>query len=315
MAVKILDTKNATHDEWLEMRKKSIGGSDAGTVMGMNPYSSMISLYADKKGFTPPRPDNEAMRQGRDLEPYIADRYMEKTGKKVRNDFFMYRHCIYPLISANVDRRIDGENAGLECKLMGGRYAEFNFENGDVPGSYYCQCQHYMMVMGWDYMDLAILVPMKDLYVINIKRNDDFIQKLLEAEVSFWKDFIETDTIPAVDGSDPSIETLKELYPVAVHETSMEIPGLDQMIADYKDASSMEKHYKELKASIQGNICAKLGDVEVGIGTESACSWKSQSRDWFDTEQFRKDHPALYKKYVQTSSYRVFRTKRMKAKK
>ena len=40
----IARTDELTHDEWLQLRKSGIGGSDAGTILGVNPYSSPYAL-------------------------------------------------------------------------------------------------------------------------------------------------------------------------------------------------------------------------------------------------------------------------------
>ena len=37
---KLVSTLNMEHEEWLENRRKGIGGSDAGSICGLNPYSS-----------------------------------------------------------------------------------------------------------------------------------------------------------------------------------------------------------------------------------------------------------------------------------
>ena len=63
--------------------KKSLGGSDVGAVLGMNPYRSPYSVWAEKTGRLPPKEDNEAMRQGRDLENYVAERFCGESKKKV----------------------------------------------------------------------------------------------------------------------------------------------------------------------------------------------------------------------------------------
>lgn len=39
-----------THEEWLELRKAYIGGSEAGAIIGMNPYKSAYTLWAEKTG-------------------------------------------------------------------------------------------------------------------------------------------------------------------------------------------------------------------------------------------------------------------------
>ena len=49
-------------------------------MCGLNPYVSSIEVYLNKIGETPETEDNEAMRQGRDMEDYVARRCSEKTG-------------------------------------------------------------------------------------------------------------------------------------------------------------------------------------------------------------------------------------------
>lgn len=92
-----------THEEWLEERRKSIGGSDAAALVGMNPYVTPYMLWADKTGRLPPKEDNEAMRQGRDLEAYVAQRFCESSGKKVHVHSQMLRNPEYPFAHANID--------------------------------------------------------------------------------------------------------------------------------------------------------------------------------------------------------------------
>lgn len=314
MAKKIADTKKMTHEDWLELRKSSIGGSDAATCVNMNQYSSLITLYADKKGLSKDRADNEAMRLGRDLEQYVAERFCEKEGKKVRNDYFMYADDEYEFLTANIDRRVVGENAGLEAKTMGS-FNGYNLEAGEIPSHYYCQVQHYMMVMGFDKMYLAILVLQRGLYTFEIPRNDDFIRQLREAEVDFWTNYVEKNVVPEPDGSDASLATLKEFYPQSAKGTEVTIPGLDRLVQDYKAAADREKEAKELKTTIQSQICAKLGSNEVGLGVAYGVSWKSQSKESIDAKRLKAELPQVYAKYAKVSDYRVFRTKQMKSKK
>jgi len=68
---------------WLSERWKSIGGSDAAAVVGLSQWATPFTVWCDKTGRVPDREDNEAMRQGRDLEEYVA---LEATGKRVHRD-------------------------------------------------------------------------------------------------------------------------------------------------------------------------------------------------------------------------------------
>lgn len=110
----IAKTKDMPKEEWLKLRKQGIGGSDAGAVCGVNPYSSPMKVFRDKTSDETEEINNEAVRQGNDLEDYVAQRFMEAAGKKVRRSNAMYRSEKYPFMIADVDRLVVGEDAGLE---------------------------------------------------------------------------------------------------------------------------------------------------------------------------------------------------------
>ena len=81
--------KGLSREEWLRLRKNGIGGSDAGAICGLNPYASAMKVFQDKTTEEVEDVDNESMRQGRDLEAYVAQRFMEETGLKVRRSNMM----------------------------------------------------------------------------------------------------------------------------------------------------------------------------------------------------------------------------------
>ena len=116
MSIKVVNVKDISHEEWLEYRRHGLGGSDAAAVMGLNPFRSRLELYSDKLGRIPEKEDTEAMRVGRDLEQYVADRFCEATGKKVRRNNFMWRHDEHEFMLADVDREIIGELCCRQCQ-------------------------------------------------------------------------------------------------------------------------------------------------------------------------------------------------------
>ena len=151
MPLKIAATKNMPREQWLQLRKQGIGGSDAGVVCGVNPYRSAFNVYHDKiSEELSEAEDNEHMRQGRDLEDYCARRFSEATGLKVRRTNYLYRHETYDFMIADLDRVIVGENAGLECKTASAWSADKWKSVDTVPEAYILQCQHYMAVIGYD---------------------------------------------------------------------------------------------------------------------------------------------------------------------
>ena len=78
-----ISTKNMSREEWLEARRKGIGGSDASAFLGQNQWSSPLSVYMDKRGMTPEKDPTEALIQGTDCEEVVAKRFERETGMKV----------------------------------------------------------------------------------------------------------------------------------------------------------------------------------------------------------------------------------------
>ena len=58
MTMKKIKTANMSREDWLNLRRHSIGGSDAAAIVGLNEYASPFSVWADKRGLTKDKPDN-----------------------------------------------------------------------------------------------------------------------------------------------------------------------------------------------------------------------------------------------------------------
>ena len=184
--LEMISTANMSREAWLEERRKSIGGSDAAAIVGMGRYASPYTVWMDKTGRLPEKEDTEAMRIGRDLESYVASRFEESSGKKVRKCNYVMRNPAYPWAHADIDRRLVGEDAGLECKTTSTLDIR-QFNGVDFPEKYYCQCVHYLAVTGLDRWYLAVLVFGRGFFTYTLERDEAEISALMEAEKLFWR--------------------------------------------------------------------------------------------------------------------------------
>ena len=309
-AIKIAAVKDMSREDWLEIRRSGIGGSDAATIVGLNPYSSKLTLYADKKGILPEKEDTERMRLGRDLEDYVAQRFCEETGKKVKRSGFMWRHPTYEFILANIDREIVGEEAFLECKTTM-NYEKHDYDSGDIPMNYYCQIMHYMAVTGCEKAYLAVLVFGKGFYWFEIKRDENEINALIDNEVEFWQTYVMRDVPPLADGSDSSMDTLQKLYPFG-DSTSTSVIGKDDAMRNYLEIGEAIKRLEAQRDEIKAQLCQTLGSNSIGIGTDYSFSWKSQSTNRVDTKKLKELYPKVYEDCCKASDSRVFRIKKNK---
>ena len=104
----LIQTLDLNYEQWLEYRKKGIGGSDAAAIAGLSPFKSAISVFIDKTEPKSEPTDSERMRIGRDLEDYVAKRFEEMLGKKVRKRNAILQHPEHEWMLANVDRLVVG---------------------------------------------------------------------------------------------------------------------------------------------------------------------------------------------------------------
>ena len=50
---KVVDISNLSREDWLEYRKKGIGGSDVAAIMGISPFATIRDLFYNKTGVQP----------------------------------------------------------------------------------------------------------------------------------------------------------------------------------------------------------------------------------------------------------------------
>ena len=298
------------HEEWLEHRRKSIGGSDASAIIGMNGYSSPYTVWADKLGKIPPKEDNEAMRLGRDLEEYVAKRFTEETGKKVRRENNILINPEFPFAHANVDRMIVGEDAGFEAKTTSALNTK-KFKNGEYPANYYCQCVHYLAVTGCERWYLGVLVLGVEFKWFVIERDEGEIAALMKSEADFWK-YVESKEAPLTDGSDSTTETLKTIYPESNGDT-VNLMAFEDDLKQYKHLAQMEEDYKQMKNECANKIKAYMQEASRGESMNFKVTWSSSIRNTFDHKKFAEDNPGIdlsaYYKSTPTRTFKISENK------
>lgn len=274
MPFKIAATKDLPHEQWLQLRKQGIGGSDAGAVCGVNPYRSAFNVYHDKVADGPlETEDTEQMRQGRDLEDYCARRFSEATGLGVRRTNYLYRHDIYDFMIADLDRVIVGENAGLECKTASAWSAD-KWKNIDtVPESYILQCQHYMAVMGYDYMYLACVVLGANFVYYRIDRNEELITNLIKIERNFWETNVLAKAIPDPDGS-KAYDDMLSGYFTTKKNASIPLVGFDDDLSRRKELGQLIAKMETEKKMIDQRLKLYLSENEVAENSKYRVTWK-----------------------------------------
>lgn len=312
----LAETANMDHLEWLRLRQKGIGGSDAAAIAGLNKYKSPIQVYYEKVEGVKESVPSEAAYWGTILEDIVAQEFSRRTGLKVRRRNAILRHPEYPFMIANIDRLVVGEDAGLECKTASEYLKDEWVEGEKIPDQYFIQCQHYMAVTGRSRWYIAVLIGGNKFRWDVIERDEDIIRYLIEIESEFWQRVIEKRP-PEVDGSEASTNLLNLLYPVeSVVDDEAELPReVEALIAELEAVNAEIKQKSERKAEIENKIKALLGERERGRTSEYVVKWSVVNSNRFDSKRFAKEHPDLYQQYIQTSTYRRFSISKNKSRK
>lgn len=304
---KLVSTNNLSHKEWLNYRKMGIGGSDAGAICGLNPYSTAISVFLDKTSQDINEFDNEAMRQGRDLENYVAERFMEATKLKVRKANAIFINEEYPHMLANVDRMIVGKNIGLECKTTNILNAD-KWKDGDVPAHYQIQCHHYMAVTGANAWYIAVIILGKEFKYVKIDRDEEIIRNLISIEEDFWENHVLKGIMPDPDGSKAADEIINQYFKDTRKE-SIILPEYYEKLRRRGELSELIERMEKEKKTIEQEIKLAMAEAETAICGDYEIDWKNVITSKFDVERIKQEQPNLYRNYLKKIQSRRFSVK------
>ncbi|VCJ27966.1 YqaJ viral recombinase family nuclease [Burkholderia pseudomallei] len=306
-ALRLVETRGLSRNDWLQVRRTGIGGSDAAAAVGLNPYKSQLELWLEKTGRDAdlPKPDlndtTEPVYWGTLLEPIVAAAYTQQTGNRVRKVHAVLQHSTIPFMLANLDREIIGvpEVQILECKTAG-EYGARYWREG-VPEYVQLQVQHQLAVTGKAAADVAVLLCGQQLDVHRIERDDALIARLIPLEAQFWR-YVETDTPPPADGSESADRALRCLYPGAGGTVDfMDDRRLSSVFADLVAVrADIEQRQKE-EALLKQTIQQAMGEADRAIFETGSVSFK-RSRDsaGVDLKRLLADHPSFEQQYAIT---------------
>lgn len=269
--------------EWLALRKTGIGSSDAPVIAGE--FGSVVELWAEKTGLIDREEPDEKLaglfEWGHRLEPVIADWYTDTTGRPLKRANRMLRHPDVPWAFASLDRvsATKGEKRIVELKTdrWGWKTSE------PVPGRVQTQVQHQLWVTGYEVADIAVLVGGSSPRIIEIPRDDDFIDDLRFLEEEFWG-WVQSKTRPPVDGSENARRVLSVQHPRndgALLPASLELDSLAYRLRSARDtAKAMQDEVDTLENAVR----AVIGDADGFEGPWGKITWKrnadSERTDW-----------------------------------
>lgn len=306
----LVSTENLPYEDWLEYRKRGIGGSDASIVCGISRYKSPVQLWMEKTNQLHAQETGEAAYWGTLLESIVREEFTKRTGIEVRQVKQLLQSEEHPFMLANLDGVCEHPDYGpciFEAKTASSFKME-EWENG-IPDEYYLQVQHYMAVTGYRTAYIAVLIGGNTFRWKLIERDEEMISMLIAFEAVFW-DHVQNMTPPPLDGSDASAQFLSTCFPSSVNNSRIELPAFaEELLNRYDEACEQLEAATERKQEAENKLKQMLGENEAGTAGNRLVTWKSVTQERLDSKTLKAEHPALYQKYSNKTSYRRFTIK------
>jgi putative phage-type endonuclease len=261
-------TEYPSREAWLEGRKGHVGGSDVAALFGVNPYKSAYELWAEKSGLIDASVlETEAMFWGKALEPFIASRYREVTGRETTLlGLRIYRPAACEHLGTTPDAEVvdpERDEPGVLSIKNVTQYKANDWED-EPPVYYQIQLQAELAATGASWGSFGVLIGGNKFHWLDVKRNDRFIELLFERVRDFKRRVDEQDA-PPVDGSERTYDALKKLYAGANGETVSLGESMLEIAAEFeamkKNVASITKQIAERK----NQLLAAMGSASLGL--------------------------------------------------
>lgn len=337
----LVDTENLPRDEWLEWRRKGIGGSDAATIIGVSPFSTARDLYYDKLNIVSAVDEEENWVQkeiGHLLEDLVAKIFSKKTGYPIYQVKKMFYHPEHPYMLADIDffvRLPDGKTAILEIKTTNYNATGNWWRDGEevVPINYEMQGRHYMAVTNIDKVYYCCLYGNTEEEVIirSIDRDEDYEDFIIALEGDFWVNNVLAKVPPPyIETGDLVLESIRR-FSGELNKNAPSIPlnpQITSIVSRYlelqeekKKVTSEEKRIESELKRLRGCILDVMGKsctAECTIGeTEYRIEHNPSFKPTIDKDnlfRLKEQYPEIYDQFVTLSETRRFYVKKSQSK-
>ena len=287
--IKIIDTRNITREEWLDWRRKGIGGSDISSLLGLNPWRSPLALYYDKVGENEDEEESIAMELGKELEPFLRQKFEkwmtdnEGLVIEVEEEPFMMQHPEFEWALANIDGKFEHSEkglCGLELKTTN-EFARKDWEDDELPVYYFLQIQWYMGVTGIQNFYVGYLIGNRKFDAKLVPRNDEVIEEIFKQAKDFWHDHVLAKVPPAPSGIGSDTDTLKKMYPVEDYGNIVELHDYQDKRDKYKELMGQRKELDQEIEAIKQEFMAAMGEAEMAMVGGKKVTWKTINKKGF----------------------------------
>lgn len=264
-------------NEWLQIKRGTIGGSEIAAVCGLNKWFSPRDVWMLKTGKTEFAEPAMVMKRGSYLEDGFAQFWANEMGHRIikssKKDI-LYIDKEHRFLSVTPDRTFfhrDGGKRTLEIKTT--------FSRAEEPEmSWITQLQWEMLFTGhqfgeivWEYGDPRICFKSQE-----FEADKTMQQQLKEYAIYWWNEFVVKDIEP------PAINSNDILNKFPVEEEGKEIIAPDSIAEKYSYMKQLQVTIKEKEDELEGHkeqVKMFMEDAEnLTYNGEKLFTWKANKK-------------------------------------
>ena len=329
--VLVEDITKITEEEWLEYRRKGIGGSDVASIYRVSPWKTANELYHEKLGHQPVAQEERnwvSMEIGHRLEELVVQIFMKKTGLKPYAVRKMFRHPLYPFMISDVDFfvEIEGKIWIVECKTSFG-FNKDEWADDSIPYHYMFQGAHYMSTANVDgVIFLCLYGNREDTFLMRtLTRDLELEEEIIEMERDFWFNHVEARREPEfLESPDLVLEAIKKYRNIEDGNKIALPPELEAVMNKYvqldKERAELESQVRKVKEKIKEIYvpvqkalgAAERGELNTGnvIYRVGYTKRTTTAINKTELEKLKFSYPDVYQEYAKTNVSNIFYIKK-----
>mgnify|MGYP005796607851 CR=1 FL=1 len=231
---------------------------------------------------------------------------------KVQRDNKTHYHKEHHFLLANIDRKIVGEKALLECKTTGA-FSANQWDEDEIPASYIMQVQHYLNVLDYDYAYIAVIIGNHDFKFKRIERDQELIDMYTKEAIKFWNENVLKNVAPEIDGSPATKEALNLVDYEPLNSLSI-LSSQKEKLVELGNVKAQIKELTQYQTEIENKLKNYMYENEADelLSDEFKVTWKETKRTSIDTKALKKEMPDVYEQYSKETTYKRFTVKENK---
>jgi len=286
--------------QWLEERRKGIGGSDVAAILGLSPFKTAFQVYQEKRREIESWEGNETTDWGKRMEPAIRQWYSDTTGRAVRLPDKILYNPQYPFMLASIDGFTD-DPRGVEIKTARSPKGWGAPRTNEIPDYYAVQVHHYMIVTAFPVFDVAVSIGGGHPVLYEVEADKEISDMIIDTEEAFWKRVQDGNPPDPVTYSDAVARFGKIKCTGAIRAGAGILRGVNLLHEIRNKKAELEEAEEQIKKELI-SFLGESADTLIDSSGNTILTYKlSAGRKLFDSKTLKKDHPEIYQQYLKTS--------------